>query len=122
MIFGAELGMIVLGIVTLATGRLTFSKKRVVNGPLARRLSIVLFLPIPFAYVAHGFLHASFVTRGKPVGNSSTFYWTMVAIEAAIVILCMAIVYGIGWTRATDPTADKKILEGEPPAPSGFGG
>jgi hypothetical protein len=117
---GAEIAMIVLGILTLATGKLTLAKKRVVTGPLARRLGIVLLLPIPLAYTAHGFVHYHFLTRGKLVGNSGGFFWTMVAVEAAIVLLCLGFVYAVGWTNATDPTADKEKLEGEPPAPTGF--
>ena len=36
---------------------------------------------------------------------SSGFYWTCVAVEGGIVVLCLAAVYGIGWFSATDPTA-----------------
>src|SRR5438552_1663107 len=57
MILGMEIGMIIFGIVTLTTGKLTLSKSKVVTGSLARHLGFLLLAPVPVAYTAHGFVH-----------------------------------------------------------------
>jgi hypothetical protein len=113
MILGAEIGMLFVGIMALTKGKLILSKKRVVMAPLSRRLAVICLLPNPLAYIATGFVHFHFVRRGWSVGNNS-FFWTVTAVEGAIVLGCMALVYGIGWTNAIDPTAPKENSESEP--------
>jgi hypothetical protein len=108
MILGMEIGMIIFGVVSLTTGRLTLSKTRAVTGPLARGLAVVLLLPIPLAYTAHGFVHATFVTHGRRVGTDSRFVWSVIAVEAVITVLCLGIVYAVGLANAVDPTAAKE--------------
>ncbi len=103
MILGAEIGMLVIGILTLVSGKLVLARTRVVTGAFARQLAWVLLAPIPLAYTAHGFVHQWFVERHLPVGNSNRFYWTLVAVEATIVVLCGATVYLLGWWHAIDP-------------------
>jgi hypothetical protein len=108
MILGMQIGMLIYGIMTLTSGKLTLSKTRVVSGPLARYLAFLLLAPVPLAYTAHGFLHADFATRGKKVGNDSTFRWTMIGVEAGITVLCLAIVYGVGFACAENPMKRKE--------------
>jgi hypothetical protein len=110
MILGAEIGMLMLGIYAIVTGRVPLTKTKVLTGPLARPLGSLLLAPIPVAYLAHGFLHAHFVTNRKPVGGSQ-FLWTMIGVEGAIVIVCLAIFYIVAWANATDPTADQRSAE-----------
>ena len=52
MILGAEIAMLVLGFMTLATGKMSLGKQRVVGSPLARQLGFVLLLPIPLLFPA----------------------------------------------------------------------
>jgi hypothetical protein len=104
MILGLQIGMLIYGIMALISGKLTLSKTRVVTGPMARYLAIVLLAPVPVAYLAHGSLHANFLARGKMAGNENGFRWTMIGVEAAITLLCFGVVFGVGWASAGDPT------------------
>ena len=112
MILGAILGMLVVAVITFATGKLTLSKTKVVTGPLARQLAIILLLPLPLTYTAEGFVHLHFVNNKLPVGTSNRFFWTLVVVKLAIIVACIAVVYAIGLANAIDPTAPT-----EPPPP-----
>jgi hypothetical protein len=108
MILGAEIAMLVLGIMALATGRLTLAKTKVVTGPLAKNLAMLLLAPFPLAWVFKGFYDLSYATHGKLVPDPTkdrSYFWTVTAIEGAVVIACLAAVYVIGWAGASDPTA-----------------
>jgi hypothetical protein len=52
MILGLEIGMLIAGIMALAQGKLTLSKKQVVEGVAARLAGVVLILPVPLAFTA----------------------------------------------------------------------
>jgi hypothetical protein len=113
MILGLEIGMIIYGLIALMTGKFIVTKVRVVTGKLARQLGFILLMPIPIAYTAHGLVHYRFVRDRRPVGADSTFVWTMIAVEAGIVICCFATAYAIGWFATSYP----KVFEESEPAP-----
>jgi len=112
MILGAEIGLLIVGIMALVRGKLPLTKKRVVYGLPARLLAIIALLPIPVTFVAAIVFAIVMDTRGQNPASSAV-RWTGAGIEAAIVILCIAAMYGIGWRLGTDANAPP----GAPPPP-----
>jgi hypothetical protein len=107
MIMGAEIGMLVLGLIALATGKLRLGKKRVVTGPLAKQLGMVLLLPIPATWLLKAMVDMSYVSKGRVVPDASNteYLWALILIEGLVVIACLAVVYALGWDKGIDPSA-----------------
>src|SRR5437773_1370836 len=102
MILGAEIGLLVLGIYGLTTGKLTLSKTRVVEGPAARWLAVVCMLPLPLSFVVGFVIGFTTAARGQP-WNPDSWRWTLILIEGGIVVACVAVVYTVGWGLAEHP-------------------
>jgi hypothetical protein len=92
MIIGAEVGLFLIGLYAVVTGRLSTSK-HVVQGWPARVIGIIGLSPVPLSFLASTVVIALLVAIGKHV-TQQTFFWTGTLIEASTVILC-AIVMGI---------------------------
>lgn len=99
MILGAEIGMIIMGIIALVKGQMTLTKKRIVYGAPARFLAIITFLPIPTAFVIATTVAAISVAKGQNVTQES-FKWTGAGIEAVVVIFYIILLYAIGFRLA----------------------
>ena len=67
MILGAEIGMIVMGIMALVKGQMVLTKKRIVYGAPARFLAIITFLPLPTSFVIATIVAAVSVAKGLGV-------------------------------------------------------
>ena len=104
MILGAEIGLFVMGVIALVKGKLTLSKTRVVYGTPARLLAIIAFLPLPLAFSAGVVYGVILAAQGREVTIDSVGP-TMIGIEVAILVACIAAMYGIGWAIAK-PAAD----------------
>ena len=102
MILGAEIGMLVIGIMALIQGKLVLSKTRVVRGTPARLLGAVALLPLPLSLMAGILIGILWVAQGKSP-TDATFKGIATGIEAACVLFCLALVYGIGWGIGRDP-------------------
>src|SRR5579859_6650220 len=109
MILGAEIAMLLLGIVALTTGKMTLTKQKVVRGLLARFLGIIMLMPLPLALFL-GTLLAT-VAYGQRV-DTDGFRWTVTGIEAASVIVCIIAVYVIGMPNASDKEAGRSSKDG----------
>ena len=99
MILGAEIGLLIMGIYALATGKLTLTKRRVVRGTRARLLAIIALLPIPITVLLGMILGIIFIGQGRSVSGSE-FRWMATGIEAGVVVLCVIALYAIGWRLA----------------------
>jgi hypothetical protein len=102
-----EVAMFIFGIVTLAKGKFTLSKKRVVTGPPAYAIGAVLTAtPLLVMFVAFsigvflGLQNPEAAKRGE-VGNSPAF----VLIDVVGVILGIAIAIVLGMLYGRDPNA-----------------
>jgi hypothetical protein len=106
MIMGAEIAMLVLGFVALVTGKMRLGKGKVVTGPLARYLGMVLLLPVPATLLIKSMVDLSYATKGQLAPDASIdSLWMLAGIEGLLVAACMAAVYAIGWDKAIDPNA-----------------
>jgi hypothetical protein len=65
MILGAEIGMLIVGIMALVQGRLPLTKTREVRGLPARLLAIVALLPLPLSFVGGLLLGIATVAQGE---------------------------------------------------------
>jgi hypothetical protein len=104
VILGIEIGMLVMGIIALVTGKLTLSKKKVVYGTPAKLLAIPLLLPIPLAIFLGLVVGVIMGLQGiNPTAPSHR--WVFALLELGPIALCMGIVYAIGWNLAeSDPS------------------
>src|SRR5438477_6757840 len=95
MILGAEIGMIVMGIMALVKGQMVLTKKKIVYGTPARFLAIITFLPLPTSLVIAATVATISVAKGQNVTQES-FKWTGAGIEAAVVVFYIILLYAIG--------------------------
>jgi hypothetical protein len=107
MIIGAEIGLIVFGLIALIRGKMTFTRNRVLEGPLARVLGAVALLPIPVSFVIAFALAALFIAQGKPV-DGPDFKWKAIAIEASTVVFFLVLIYAIGLPNAGPPDSKRR--------------
>lgn len=99
MILGAEIGLIVMGIIALVKGKLTLSKTRVVYGTPARMLAIIAFLPIPLSIVGGLAIGVFYASQGKPVTPESLRV-PAILMELGVLVVCIVAMYAIGWSLA----------------------
>jgi hypothetical protein len=108
MILAIEIALIVIGLMALIRGKWTISKTKVVEGVPARLLGLVALTPIPVAIVA-SLLYVAVAAPNLNPDQLQKFAddskWTLVGIEAGIVILTAILVFGIGAAVARDPNA-----------------
>ncbi len=103
MILGAEIGMFIMGVIALVKGKLTLTKNKVVEGTAARLLAIVLMMPIPVAFTV-GLIWGIAINVGNAGGGiQQPGFGSLVAMELGIVVVCAAIVYGVGLSLAPAP-------------------
>jgi hypothetical protein len=107
MILGIEIALLILGIYALATGKLTLSKNKVVQGTPARLLGIIGLVPLPLAFLAGVAYGATQAAQGKDV-TSDSVRWTLTGIEAGIVVVCLIALFAIGFAIAKPPEDQKK--------------
>ncbi len=105
MILGMEIALLVLGILALATGKLTLTRTRVVRGWPARLLGLLAILPLPLCFLVGFILGFITVARGQPFDVQAQRL-TLSLIEAGITLLCLVALYGIGWFLADDLAAE----------------
>ncbi|MCE9561934.1 MAG: hypothetical protein K8U57_07755 [Planctomycetes bacterium] len=103
MILGMEIAMLVIGFLALVRGKLTLSATKVVEGMPARLLGMLAMTPLPLALMA-GIAIAVAQGPGDPEKFAEDNRWTLIAIEAGIVIGVAVLVFGIGSMIAVDPT------------------
>jgi hypothetical protein len=119
MILGMEIGMFIMGVYALATGRMTLWRNRVVHGPVARFLGLVAMAPVPLTVLlAVG--PRALVTRHDP-----SHRWHLVALEVGAISLCIVVIYvlGILWSGlGTTTTGEAEQNAFRRAYPGQFGG
>jgi hypothetical protein len=102
MIFGAEIGLLLVGIYGLFTGRLVLTKQLVVRGLPARLLAIVACAPLTFA-ISFAVLRTRAAGTNPASGSKG---WSLIALEGGILLVCVAVVYVVGWLIAVFSNTD----------------
>ncbi len=102
MILGIEIALLVMGFAALVTGKLTLSKGRVVYGAAARWLGAVALLPVPLAFCGGLLVAMAMAANGQPLTEES-LRWPLTGVEAAAVVLCLVVIYGVGSAVAVSP-------------------
>src|SRR5690349_8225720 len=101
MILVLEIAMLVWGIIALVKGKLKISKTKEVRGAKARLLGVVLVLPLPLAMMA-GFVIGFTAARNGAV-NMDSLKWTLIGVEAGIVLTCLALAVVGGMVMGQPP-------------------
>lgn len=104
MILGAEIGLLIMGIYAVVTGKMTLSKTRVIRGTPARALGVVAILPLPLSFAIGLIVGVMMVAQGQSV-NTGSNRWVFAGIEATIVVVCVIAIYAIGGRYAGPPDA-----------------
>jgi hypothetical protein len=102
MILGAEIGLIIMGIIALTKGKLQLTKTKCIYGTPARLLALIALLPIPLSIVIISTIAVLYAAQGRDVTGAG-LRWTATGIEAGILVLCVSLIYGIGWRLASPP-------------------
>ncbi|MBT8339336.1 MAG: hypothetical protein HKP58_04160 [Desulfatitalea sp.] len=80
MIFGAELGLLIYGVMALIKGQFSIGKGKKVQGSSARVLGIISLLPMPLSAMA-GFVIGFLNPDAEAAGQMK---WTIVGVEVSI--------------------------------------
>jgi hypothetical protein len=102
MILGLEIGLFIFGILALVRGRMTLTKSKVVEGVPARLIGMLALTPLPVAFLI-GVAYAIIAAPADPEKFAEDNKWTLMGIEAAIVIGVAIMVFVIGMLVAVDP-------------------
>lgn len=87
MIFGAQIGLLVFGIIALARGQFGMGKEKKIVGPRARLLGFICLVPIPLSMIAGlvmGFSNPEAVAGGQMKGIIA---WIEIAILIGTVVI-----------------------------------
>ncbi|MBI1913374.1 MAG: hypothetical protein HYS12_01245 [Planctomycetes bacterium] len=87
LILGAEIGMLVVGLIALFSGKFKLSKGRVVEGAAARVAGAVLSLPLPLAFGFGFFLGAQEAARGRRF-DPKEWQSTFLVVELGLLVVC----------------------------------
>ena len=91
MILGAEIGLLIYGIYSLATGKYSLSKGKVLTGGKARLLGVLCMLPLPLAFITGvllGLFFALVLGTAVPVWLSTvTEVLILVVVGVAVTVL-----------------------------------
>src|SRR2546422_7657003 len=105
MLLVAEIAALAMGIVGVSTGKITLSRKRVITGPAARWIGVMLILPLPVALVA-GLVVGVLMEAAGAVRNQAAMandLWLMgFIIELSIFAVCVVIATLIGASAKTE--------------------
>lgn len=106
MILGMEIALAIVGLLALVRGRMTLSKSKVVEGAAARVLGLLALTPVPLVLL----VSVVMVAVSKPADPEKFVEdkkWTIVAVEAAIVIAVGLLLAILGAALGTDPEEDR---------------
>lgn len=114
MILGAEIGLLVMGIIAMVKGKLTLTKNRIVYGLPGRLIAIFALLPLPLALmigVGIGVYHAIDNPQFDPNELQRRYGGVFIAIELGCIVLSLALLYGIGLMYAELPRPNRPMIE-----------
>jgi hypothetical protein len=113
MIIGAEIGLIIAGILALVRGKMTVSKNKVATGSPAYIGGVIMLLPIPLAFVlvlAYGILMAS--RRGNV--DEAQLRTPAIIIEISTLAACFIAAMVIGAVYGKPPVQEKRRKRRDP--------
>src|SRR5688572_203052 len=96
MLFGLEIAMLIIGVITLIRGQISLSKTRHVTGKPARLAGLIFALPLPLAYVVGAIFGGVAVSREQDaqsiIGTIQLIEWGLVigAIILGLIVLNLA--------------------------------
>jgi hypothetical protein len=108
MILGIEIAMIVVGILAIVRGKMTVTGNKVVIGTPARLLGALALTPLPAAFMAI-LAYVAINAPADPERFAQDKKWTIIGIEAAIVIGIAVLVFGIGAAIGIDRREAERI-------------
>ena len=108
MILGIEIAMIVVGILAIVRGKMTVTGNKVVIGTPARLLRALALTPLPAAFMAI-LAYVAINAPADPERFAQDKKWTIIGIEAAIVIGIAVLVFGIGAAIGIDRREAERI-------------
>jgi hypothetical protein len=108
MILGAEIGLAIIAIYALITGKLPLTRNRIVYGWKARVLALFGLMPFPVAFTIGLAIGIFTAAQGQPVNRDFSLTGMMIVMELTVVVMCVAAMYGIGWALATGPPPPPK--------------
>ena len=111
MILGAEIGMLIFGLLALIRGKLTLTKKRVIQGPMARVLAIIAMLPMPISLGIGVIVGFAMAAQGKQF-DPNEMRGTFALVELGVIVACLVAIYAIGWSWAESP--DQQLPDAQP--------
>lgn len=91
MILGAEIALIIYGILAMFRGKFSIGKGRDVTGNKARLLGFICLIPLPLSFLFGLFIGLLSVIL---YGNSPTNIWLYTGIEL-IILLAVAVVVSV---------------------------
>jgi hypothetical protein len=106
MILGLEIGMLIVGIIALARGKFSLTKKQVVEGATARVVGFVLILPLPLAFAAGFVISFGQAAQGKQV-QLEDLKGTLTMVELGIVAACLIVAVAITLVSAQAPASKR---------------
>lgn len=100
MICIVEIAMLVMGIIACVKGEVKLSRRKVVSGPAARILGVIMMLPLPVAFMVGMVLGFQAAARGEAGPDMAT------AVIAELVVVGVVVVTAVVFAMATakDPT------------------
>jgi hypothetical protein len=97
--------MLIFGIVALATGRFSLTRKKVVEGAPARIVGVILILPLPVTFLAGLALGVSLLQQGRPVNEKEV---RSLALVIDIGVPVLALIAAIAVSAANAHEARRK--------------
>lgn len=111
MILGIEIGLFVMGIIALATGKMKFSASKVVEGTPARLLGALAVGTLPLVF-GLGFLYGFVIgfqnPNGVPPQQLDRIKTNATIMEVGVVGLVCVLLFGIGFSIAGPSEEDRR--------------
>ena len=110
MLLALEIGMLVFGIVTLAQGKITFSRTKVVEGAPAYIAGVILLLPLPLAIMAGIFVSLDAIQKGREIDPADSKF---LLIEGGLILACFLLTTVICVACSGEPRRNRRDEEDE---------
>lgn len=110
MICGLQIGLFVMGIVMLITGRMKLSANKVVEGWPARLLGLLALVPLPLCLLI-GLVFGIRAGLQGQVDVSSQEKIILGVTEAGITLGDLALLFIIGFAVAVPPLSQRKVTD-----------
>src|SRR5262249_33049584 len=121
MVLGLEIGLLVVGLIVLITGKFKLGKHRAATGAAARFAGLWFLLPIPLAFGILMIPNLARAGQGKEL-NSTDWKLTSTLIELGVCVVCAllgsAVALAMSSPSEPSPRRKEKIAKRKSPAPA----